>query len=124
MNANLKIKTTVALAGAAAIAGLGALGTGTAAADVPANATLTINGHSEQVHSNADGNLVTTNGTVLATFDLGDVISIAGPLRPGAIGTPSVDRYTVLHRSGSGWVGHDEVLGVPLPGTSAILTPR
>lgn len=124
MNANLKIKTaTVAITGAAAIAGLGVVGAGTAAADVPGG-TLIINGHSEQVHANADGNLVTANGTVLATFDLGDVISIAGPLRPGSIGTPSVDRYTVLHRAGAGWVGHDEVLGVPLPGTSATLTPR
>lgn len=122
---NAKIKSTVAaVAGAAAIAGLGALGTGTAAADVPANGTLVINGHSETVHANADGNLVTTNGTVLATFDLGNTISIAGPLRPGPIGTPSVDRYTVLHRAGAGWVGHDEILGVPLPGTSATLTPR
>lgn len=121
---NAKIKTaTVALAGAAAIAGLGALGTGQAAADVPVAGTLVINGHSETVHANADGNLVTTNGKVYNAFDGGSVLRLY-VAKPGPIGVPSVDVDTILHRSGSGWVGHDEILGVTIPGTSAALTPR
>lgn len=121
---NAKIKTaTVAIAGAAAIAGLGALGTGTAAADVPGAGTLVINGHSETVHANGDGNLVTANGKVFNAFEDGSTIRLY-VAKPGPIGVPSVDVDTILHRAGDRWVGHDEILGVTIPGTSATLTPR
>lgn len=123
MNANLKIKTTVAaLAGAAAIAGLGVIGTGAAAADVPGG-TLVINGQSQTVHANGDGNLVTQSGKVYNAFEDGAAIRLY-VAKPGPIGVPSVDVDTILHRAGAGWVGHDEVLGVAIPGTSATLTPR
>ena len=90
---------------------------------MPTNGTLVINGHSEQVHANADGNLVTQSGKVYNAFDLGDTIRLY-VAKPGPIGVPSVDVDTILHRAGAGWVGHDEVLGVAIPGTSATLTPR
>ena len=118
---NIKIAATVAaLAAAGAIAGLGA---GIAAADVPANGTLVINGHSETVHANADGNLVTQSGKTYNAFDLGGNTIRLYAAEPGPIGAPSVDVDTILHRAGDRWVGHDEILGVAIPGTSATLTP-
>lgn len=141
-----KIKTaaTVALAGAAAIAGLGALGTGTAAADVPAagNYTLTIDGKSLPVAAHEEPGditrLVVTGGPQkgavysavesapvgpgqIDAYGAGLHIGPAGPLTGG----PTIGRETVLHPVGGGaWRGEDRIVNIVIPGTSATLTPR
>lgn len=145
MNANLKIKTTVvALAGAAAIAGLGALGAGTAAADVPhaGNYTLAIGGQSLPVTAH-EGPGEITRLVVVSGPSKGAVYSAveSAPVGPGEIdaygaglhigpagpwtGGPTIRRETVLHPVGGGaWRGEDRIANIVIPGTSASLTPR